>query len=89
MMTIIVYVYCPLTLVTLHRFLPRAGGLYHYGAHHCDFRLWALKRTVSMRRVFLAPLSPPPLFSHKCNDYFFFIHVPVVHMLLSTFAMLN
>ena len=27
-------------------------GDHHYGAHHCDFRVWALKRTVSMRRFF-------------------------------------
>ena len=33
----------------------RARGYHHYGAHHCDFRLWALKRTVSMRRFFEHP----------------------------------
>ena len=51
----------------------RAWGYHHYGTHHCDFRLWALKRTVSMRRFFWAPLLPPP---PPFFFFFFFLFFP-------------
>ena len=83
-MTIMLYVYCQLSAVASHHFLPSCTQI---GVKWCDvcpspyFRLWVLKRTDSMRRFFWAPF-----FLTNIKKY---IHVPVVHMLLSTFAMLD